>query len=202
MAEPTEADRAKARDIIRENTFGWPESEGVEELTEDQERHVEILACLIADTREQAAEAEAKRWQDAIDEVVYAEDPERDGSGCDSGDPMDVTITEIRGAFNVWHNRLHDQKLRLVGTGREAKISAPEGHVLTDDGVVRKVLGSLPVTADGCVVGVENDHHCADLWHLDDMPVFVRPEWKSFPGFSKCYSTRTAAESAHEAAGE
>lgn len=29
----------------------------------------------------------------------------------------------------------------------------PKGSVLTDDGVVRKVLGTLPTTADGCVVG-------------------------------------------------
>lgn len=32
-----------------------------------------------------------------------------------------------------------------------AEVTPPKGHVLTDDGKVRKVLGTLPMTADGCV---------------------------------------------------
>lgn len=34
----------------------------------------------------------------------------------------------------------------------DAKLPPP-GHIITDDGTVRKVLGTLPVTADGRVLG-------------------------------------------------
>lgn len=34
----------------------------------------------------------------------------------------------------------------------------PKGYVLTDEGVARRVLGELPVTADGCVIGDVRDH--------------------------------------------
>lgn len=42
---------------------------------------------------------EQSRWQNAIDAIVLQFDPDRDGSGCESGDPLDLTLTEIRGAF-------------------------------------------------------------------------------------------------------
>ena len=36
---------------------------------------------------------------------------------------------------------------------KEADAPIPPGHIKDDKGVVRRVLGTLPVTADGCVVG-------------------------------------------------
>lgn len=40
----------------------------------------------------------------------------------------------------------------------------PEGHVLTPDGVVRKVCGTLSIMADGCVLG-------------EDAKVYQFPKW-------------------------
>lgn len=47
----------------------------------------------------------------------------------------------------------------VLGVG-PASIKAPSGHILDDAGNVRKVLGTLPLTADGCVVGLN-----ADMWY-------------------------------------
>lgn len=35
----------------------------------------------------------------------------------------------------------------------------PKGHILDDTGTVRRVLGALPLTADGCVVGIRARLH-------------------------------------------
>lgn len=35
----------------------------------------------------------------------------------------------------------------------EMEMMAPPGHVIDDRGVMREVVGELPVTADGCVIG-------------------------------------------------
>ena len=47
---------------------------------------------------------EQARWQDAIRELLIemsgASDDAIDGAGCDSGDPLDLTLTEIRQAFD------------------------------------------------------------------------------------------------------
>ena len=81
----------------------------------------------------------------------------------------------------------------------------PKGHVLTDDGVARRVLGELPVTADGCVIGrrvsvfsvywsypgsdVAEVCYDSELWRVHG------PRTQSFDA-STCYSTREAAEAA------
>lgn len=81
----------------------------------------------------------------------------------------------------------------------------PKGHVLTDDKVVRKVLGTLPITADGCVIGrrvsvfsvywsypgsdVAEVCYDSELWRVHG------PRTQSFDA-STCYSTREAAEAA------
>ena len=48
-------------------------------------------------------EDELRRWQDAIrNEVIKqsgAPDCDIDGGGCESGDPLDLTLTEIRQGF-------------------------------------------------------------------------------------------------------
>lgn len=58
------------------------------------------LACqrAIDTSQEGLIDAEQKRWQDAIDELIHRLNPkiEVDGSGCDSGDPLDLTLTEIQ----------------------------------------------------------------------------------------------------------
>jgi len=80
----------------------------------------------------------------------------------------------------------------------------PKGYVLTDDGVARRVLGELPMTADGCVVG---DSWCGGLFwirgihndvvgpsHSESRVEFLGPEQWHRP--HNCYSTREAAEAA------
>lgn len=52
--------REIAEKIISENPFGWPESEGVEELTPDQERHVEVIAEAIATRNATITDLQAK----------------------------------------------------------------------------------------------------------------------------------------------
>lgn len=59
---------------------------------------------------------EVCRWQDAIGDVCQQLAPgaDIDGSGCDSGDPLDVTLSEITQAVN-WHvDALHDQSEELA----------------------------------------------------------------------------------------
>ncbi len=121
----------------------------------------------------------------------------------------------------------------------DAERKAPAGHILTDTGevlalpdghtavseggkvVVRKVLGTLPVTADGCVVGDVPDHGAlvflngyADVATPYRMTLCIRciaePEddadsWSVVdngelaPSASRWYSTREAAEAAVKA---
>lgn len=41
-------------------------------------------------------------------------------------------------------------------------VKAPPGHIIDDQGNVRKVLGTLPVTRDGCVVDYETTVYAID----------------------------------------
>lgn len=49
---------------------------------------------------EDAIEAEQARWQKRLDAQIAEVYPDRDGGGCESGDPLDVTDSELRQAFN------------------------------------------------------------------------------------------------------
>ena len=45
---------------------------------------------------------EIPRWQNSIRELLISECGQNvDGSGCDSGDPLDLTLTEIRLALQI-----------------------------------------------------------------------------------------------------
>lgn len=91
-------------------------------------------------------------------------------------------------------------------------LTVPDGHVRLPSGEDVKVLGTLPMTADGCVVGNK-----AYLWNVvpgskgrdDDKP--MRVCYKQSPimdpdeytdGPMEMYSTRAAAESARAGGGE
>jgi hypothetical protein len=93
----------------------------------------------------------------------------------------------------------------------EAKV--PPGHILDDTGTVRKVLGSLPMTADGCVVvagatvycplGGECKNVCWDAYCLCKNGCYDEgcqgdsssgTHWR----FEKCYSTQALARTALE----
>jgi len=57
----------------------------------------------LQDAIDEAVEAEQGRWQNAIDELLVKLTGQNgiDGSGCDSGDPLDLTLTEITLYFNA-----------------------------------------------------------------------------------------------------
>lgn len=105
------------------------------------------------------------------------------------------TATEImRTFYDDDGPSMHAAIVRALQAAR----TPPPGHIIDDAGVVRRVLGEIPVTDDGCVVG-----KFAKVWvvshggtqikqvQLDD----PRKGWVMSP---KCYSTREAAEAAKE----
>lgn len=98
--------------------------------------------------------------------------------------------------------------LEIIDTLAASK--PPKGHIIDDTGTVRKVLGTLPLTADGCVIGpVEGTY--ARVWNNDqwsnNAELYIRddgrwgamfgPQWRPL---ECCYSTREAAEAARKEA--
>lgn len=81
--------------------------------------------------------------------------------------------------------------LRMVN----GKVCAPESHLLDAAGVVRRVLGTLPLTADGCVVGADCDHDCFDVHGVG--VTFLTPNADYLLRF---YSSKEAAEAARSKA--
>ena len=77
----------------------WPEYESV---GEEIQRRMEDRPTIM--------DEEMGRWQDAIYKLAceLAPDAQIDGGGCDSGDPLDLTLDEIAQAFSHWDNLLFD----------------------------------------------------------------------------------------------
>ena len=85
----------------------------------------------------------------------------------------------------------------------EATIAAcKEAGFVDENGNVRKVLGTLPVTADGCVVGIGDS-----VWNCDQWSNHAKVLYREDSGYGAvfhtqwrpievCYSTRSAAEKA------
>lgn len=85
-------------------------------------------------------------------------------------------------------------------TAERERARPPQGCVRLPDGRDVKVLGTLPLTKDGCVVG----NH-AELWIWDCEPIKLRADNigatdvhgdDAFYEAGECYSTRAAAEAA------
>lgn len=53
---------------------------------------------------------EIVRWQQAIYELCQEHYPDVDGSGCDSGDELDLTLAEIQEVFNMYQDQIDDMK--------------------------------------------------------------------------------------------
>lgn len=51
---------------------------------------------------------EIARWQQAIYELCQEHYPDVDGSGCDSGDELDLTLAEISEVFNMYQDQIDD----------------------------------------------------------------------------------------------
>lgn len=111
---------------------------------------------------EKAVEAEQCRWQERIDATLakYDTDNERDGSGCDSGDPLDFTDSEICQVLNQQSaalaearreiQSLKDELLRVKGFGHKIK-SHVEGacevlDTISDDGKSATVKSTPPAS--------------------------------------------------------
>lgn len=75
-------------------------------------------------------------------------------------------------------------------------MKAPPGHIIDDTGAVRRLLGTLALTADGCVPGVG-----AELWLLPrgDYPQDpARMRVNNPDHFQRMYSSREAAIAARD----
>lgn len=151
---PTPADREKARKIVCENTFGWSECEGVDELTADQERHVDAIATALAEARE-----EGRKGLSAFDKLILSFAPlVIEACDCDS-------IIDCTG----------------------------------EKSVVRRVLGTLPVTADGAVAGIACTLWFEDAnWMTMRRPQFYEKDVAHVVNLSRAYSTKDAAQQAAE----
>lgn len=73
-----------------------------------------------------STEAECARWQNAIYELCCAKlkdlpDVNIDGKGCDSGDPLDFTLSEISQAINAWQSATADKDAVIAGLREAAK---------------------------------------------------------------------------------
>lgn len=120
-----------------------------------------------------------------------------------------IVTNHVRRAVVGWHSTQEDgeRAVERIEASVSAAIQAerdarpPKGHVITDDGVIRKVLGELPTTKDGCVVG-----DGARLWTQNAGETNCLPvdcigatefgEDGDFYPAEECYSTRQAAEAA------
>jgi hypothetical protein len=95
----------------------------------------------------------------------------------------------------TYNNALHAFTATLHAAHEKA-IVIPEGHIMLPGRRVVKVLGTLPMTADGCVVGfLENtclyepdDDHPNDPTEVDSL--------NDAADARTCYSTRQAARAA------
>ncbi len=112
----------------------------------------------------------------------------------------------------------HDAMTTAIASAIRSVATPPEGCVRDDKGVDRKVLGTLPLTADGCVVAngaqvfaIGEDHgdcglggpiriaHVGNIFaHNDEIMAVDR--WPREWPIENVYSTREAALAAHRAA--
>jgi hypothetical protein len=76
-----------------------------------KEPRPESFEMLVRDRIEKVVDTEQARWQERIDRILRAVLPDVDGSGCDSGDPLDLTACEIE----IVINHLRDEIYELRG---------------------------------------------------------------------------------------
>lgn len=105
--------------------------------------------------------------------------------------PMKIDVEKIAEEYAT---KFQGMTYTAIEQALRSILPAP-GEVLVRDGdgwVKRKVLGTLPVTADGCVVGKHAkvyEIYSTGVWEPDWRDLFHRP-------LEDCYSTRSAAEAA------
>lgn len=78
-------------------------------VTEWMEPFFELAITTALAAQAGEVEKEQARWQDEIYKMLCRVCPEAqiDGGGCDSGDPLDLTISEVAQGLNHWEERFH-----------------------------------------------------------------------------------------------
>jgi hypothetical protein len=100
-----------------------------------KEAHNTALISL-RERKDAEIEREQGRWQEEIASTLQQLAPaaQIDGSGCDSGDPLDLSLAEIQQAFAHWDNRAFDalNELGLTAKGYSSALEAVI-HLFTSD---------------------------------------------------------------------
>ena len=132
----------------------------------------------------------AKRKSIGSDALKEANMSERDWAA-EARELVDAWVTTLDTQAGSWLT--FDDLLRLraaTEASLRAAAAVPAGCVRDDNGVVRKVLGTLPVTADNMIAG-----SAASLWWLDHTTVVQHVSVLPIR-VDDCYSTREAAQAA------
>lgn len=119
-------------------------------------------------------------------------------------------VDDIRFKFNYAPTYETEWTLHAIATALREAARVPEGCVRDDKGVDRKVLGTLPVTADGAVVMVGQmvwpPRRGSAFTLLSNRTIAIAVpngdgQWRDMT-VGECYSTREAAQAALAARGE
>lgn len=112
-----------------------------------------------------------------------------------------VANIEVR---SVLWGGVHDQLVREIAAALTSAANVPEGHVMLPGGRVVKVLGTLPMTADGCVATESQDVFVPEngwparvRWSdeegwLAECDASGAGDWRCY-SVALCYSTREDA---------
>lgn len=100
----------------REQTGAKPDLDAI--LVEAWQLLKEKIVC--GESFAQRMEKEQGRWQEEIYGLVCKQCPTAsiDGKGCESGDPLDVTLSEVGQGLAHWidnHEAIHKQLSELIG---------------------------------------------------------------------------------------
>jgi len=104
-----------------------------ERSIDDMERYIAALESTNSDMRKQVEhlndelENEQARWQNRLDKLV---EDGVDGAGCESGDPLDFTESELRQTMNIKDDRI--SKLEAEVAGIKEKLSRVRSFFTTN----------------------------------------------------------------------
>ena len=124
-------------------------------------------------------------------------------NACDETAMESAIVRALRAARKEGHDTwVNGDDVDLVAPKSEVvatlRAKAPPGHIIDDAGEVRRVLGTLPLTKDGCVVGVESQVWFSAYGGTEILSSIIHDSRKGWLQSPVCYSTREAAEAAKE----
>src|SRR6476469_377899 len=105
-------------------TVYFSELRALREVLKSQQDTVGELRQKLAEAQKENEE-EQGRWQDAIYALLCSRVPDDkiDGKGCDSGDPLDFTLSEIAQALSHLQNESDDLRAQIA-TNKAARKKA------------------------------------------------------------------------------